>query len=53
MKLLIDLAEKGVIPDRLIRFGIRSLDRKRLAEEARKEVEAEETRRASGRGAPA
>jgi len=43
MKRLIDLAEKGVIPDRLIRFGIRVLDRKRLAEEARKEVEAGES----------
>jgi cyclopropane-fatty-acyl-phospholipid synthase len=43
MKLLIDLAEKGVIPDWLIRLGIRALDRKRLAEEARKEVEAGET----------
>ena len=43
MKLLIDMAEKGVIPDRFIRLGIRSLDRKRLSEEARKEVEAGET----------
>ena len=43
MKFFIDLAEKGLIPDRLIRLGIRSLDRKRLAEEARKEVEAGET----------
>ena len=43
MKFLIDLAEKGLIPDRFIRLGIRSLDRKRLAEEARKEVEAGET----------
>jgi cyclopropane-fatty-acyl-phospholipid synthase len=42
MKLLIDLAEKGVIPDRLIRLGIRALDRKRLAEEARKKTEAGE-----------
>jgi cyclopropane-fatty-acyl-phospholipid synthase len=42
MKRLIDLAERGVIPDRLIRFGIRSLDRKRLVEEARKEIEAGE-----------
>jgi cyclopropane-fatty-acyl-phospholipid synthase len=43
MKLFIDLAEKGLIPDALIRFGIRALDRRRLAEEARKEVEAGET----------
>ena len=42
MKSLIDLAEKGVVPDRLIRLGIRALDRKRLAEEARKESEAGE-----------
>lgn len=43
MKLLIDLAEKGLVPDRLIRLGIRTLDRKRLAEEARKGVEAGES----------
>ena len=43
MKVFIDLAEKGLIPDRFIRLGIRSLDRKRLAEEARKEVETGET----------
>jgi len=43
MKRLIDMAEQGVLPDWLIRIGIRMLDRKRLAEEARKEVEAGET----------
>jgi len=42
MKLLIDLTERGVIPDRFIRYGIRMLDRRRLAEEARKESEAGE-----------
>jgi hypothetical protein len=42
MKRLIDMAEQGVLPDWLIRIGIRMLDRKRLAEEARKEVEAGE-----------
>ena len=42
MKLLIDLAEKGLIPDRFIRYGIRILDRRRLAEEACKESEAGE-----------
>ena len=42
MKLLIDLAENGLIPDLLIRFGIRALDRKRLSEEARSAVEAGE-----------
>jgi len=33
MSLLIDMAESGLMPDRLIRFGIRQLDRKRLREE--------------------
>ena len=42
MKLLIDLTERGVIPDRFIRYGIRMLDRRRLAEEDRKESEAGE-----------
>ena len=42
MKFLIHLAEQGLIPDWLIRFGIRVLDRRRLAEEARKEIEAGE-----------
>jgi len=40
VKSLIDLAEQGFVPDRLIRYGIRMLDRRRLAEEARKESEA-------------
>jgi cyclopropane-fatty-acyl-phospholipid synthase len=35
MKSLIDLADQGVIPDRLIRFGIRRLDRKRLQSQRR------------------
>ena len=35
MRYLVDLAERGVIPDRLIRWGIRMLNRRRLAEEAR------------------
>jgi len=30
MSLLIDMAESGLMPDRLIRLGIRQLDRKRL-----------------------
>jgi cyclopropane-fatty-acyl-phospholipid synthase len=42
MKRLIDMAEQGVLPDWLIRIGIRMLDRKRLADEVRKEVEAGE-----------
>lgn len=33
MSLLIDMAENGLLPDRLIRFGIRRLDKKRLQEE--------------------
>jgi cyclopropane-fatty-acyl-phospholipid synthase len=33
MSLLIDMAENGLLPDRLIRHGIRHLDRKRLQEE--------------------
>jgi cyclopropane-fatty-acyl-phospholipid synthase len=43
VKFLIDLAEQGFVPDRLIRYGIRMLDRRRLAEEARKESAAEES----------
>jgi cyclopropane-fatty-acyl-phospholipid synthase len=33
MNLLIDMAENGLLPDRLIRFGIRQLNRQRLREE--------------------
>ncbi len=33
MKLLIDLADRGVLPDALIRLGIRMLDKKRLKDE--------------------
>jgi cyclopropane-fatty-acyl-phospholipid synthase len=33
MKLLVDMADNGLLPDRLIRFGIRQLDKKRLQEE--------------------
>ena len=33
MKLLVNMAENGFLPDRLIRFGIRGLDKKRLQEE--------------------
>ena len=40
MSLVIDMAETGLMPDRLIRFGIRRLDRKRLqAENLRHGVE--------------
>ena len=35
MSLLIEMAEHGLLPDRLIRFGIRQLDKKRLQEEDR------------------
>jgi cyclopropane-fatty-acyl-phospholipid synthase len=33
MRLLVDMADNGLLPDRLIRFGIRQLDKKRLREE--------------------
>lgn len=33
MSLLLGMAENGLLPDRLIRFGIRQLDRKRLQQE--------------------
>ena len=33
MSVMIDLADRGILPDRLIRMGIRYLDRKRLQEE--------------------
>jgi cyclopropane-fatty-acyl-phospholipid synthase len=35
MNLLTNLADRGIMPDRLIRFGIRRLDRKRLIDEDR------------------
>jgi cyclopropane-fatty-acyl-phospholipid synthase len=44
MSLLTNLADSRVMPDRLIRFGIRRLDRKRLIEEDR--GNADEQRRA-------
>lgn len=33
MSLMIDMADNGLLPDRLIRFGIRQFDRQRLREE--------------------
>ncbi|MEJ2284312.1 MAG: hypothetical protein P8X85_12035, partial [Desulfobacterales bacterium] len=33
MKLLSEMAENALLPDRLIRFGIRQLDKRRLQEE--------------------
>ena len=33
MSLLIDMADNGLLPDRLIRYGIRQFDKKRLQEE--------------------
>lgn len=41
MKIAVELAERGVIPDSLIRAGIRALDRKRLAGEQSGGVEEE------------
>jgi cyclopropane-fatty-acyl-phospholipid synthase len=35
MSVLIDLADRGLLPDGLIRYGIRQLDKKRLQEEDR------------------
>lgn len=37
MRLLLDLAERGLIPDPFIRLGIRALNRRRLGQEARRE----------------
>jgi cyclopropane-fatty-acyl-phospholipid synthase len=37
--MLIDLADSGWLPDRLIRYGIRKLDQKRLQEENRGDIE--------------
>ena len=39
MNLLTNLADNGMMPDRLIRYGIRRLDRKRLKEEDRGNAE--------------
>jgi cyclopropane-fatty-acyl-phospholipid synthase len=39
MNKLIELADRGILPDRLIRFGIRQLDKKRLRDEARENAE--------------
>jgi cyclopropane-fatty-acyl-phospholipid synthase len=44
MSVMIDLADRGILPDRLIRLGIRHLDRKRLQIEDR--GDPEENRRA-------
>jgi len=40
MKIFIELAEKGILPDVLIRMGIRRLNRKRLKGENRRDVES-------------
>ena len=36
---LVDLSDRGILPDKLIRFGIRRLDRKRLQAEGRRNIE--------------
>jgi len=41
VKFLVDLADRGRLPDALIRFGIRRLDKKRLRQENRGDVEAQ------------
>ena len=38
MSLLLELAERGKLPDRLIRFGIRKLDKQRLKMEQRANI---------------
>ena len=43
MKALMNMADNGLLPDRLIRFGIRQLDKRRLLDEDR--AEAEQQRR--------
>ena len=35
MSVLVNMADNALLPDRLIRFGIRQLDKKRLQEEDR------------------
>jgi len=40
MSMLIDLAERGILPDRFIRYGIGLLNRQRLREEHRGGIEA-------------
>ena len=37
----IDLAERGVLPDSVLRWGIRGLNRQRLRKENRQEIEAQ------------
>ena len=39
MKKLMTLADRGFLPDRVIRFGIRQLDKKRLRDEARENAQ--------------
>jgi cyclopropane-fatty-acyl-phospholipid synthase len=41
MKKLIELAEKGILPDLFIRMGIRRLNRKRLKEESNRDNESQ------------
>ena len=41
MSMLMEMAERGILPDMLIRLGIRMLDRVRLRAEARPDIEAE------------
>ena len=42
MKPLLDLAERGLIPDPIIRLGIRALNRRRLLKETRRELAGQE-----------
>ena len=36
---MVDLSDRGILPDKLIRFGIRRLDKKRLHFERNKSIE--------------
>ncbi len=47
MSALLELAERGLIPDALIRLGIRRLDRRRLAQERRPDPERAAAARAA------
>ena len=42
MKIFIELAEKGILPDVLIRMGIRRLNRKRLKGENHRDIEGQQ-----------
>ena len=55
MNIAIDMAERGILPDWLIRWGIRGLDKKRLRQEDRGDDDAQRraTEQQSRRTGPA